>query len=320
MLWIPLLVFVSVLVISLGGMILIVSTRTEKGEIRKRLSLVRIRSLRDGDIPDFLKSMVLSEVPLLNRILKESRLAVLIDKRLKQGDLSIKVGTFILLSLAFFGVGSLIGFFLKWHVVLTVLVASLLCSAPYFVVGYRTRRRLKMFTAQFPDTLEMFSRSLRAGHSFIGAIQLVAQEMPAPVGPEFQKIFDEQNLGIPLRQALIDLTERVDSLDVKFFITALLIQRDTGGNLAEIIDKISYVIRERFRVQGQLRIFTAQARLSGMILALLPPLIALAIYFLNPEYLKPLWFDKLGNFMVGMAVVLQIAGMLVIRKIVRIKI
>jgi tight adherence protein B len=144
--------------------------------------------------------------------------------------------------------------------------------------------------------------------------------MPAPVGPEFQKIFDEQNLGIPLRQALIDFSERVDTMDAKFFVTAVLIQRDTGGNLAEIIDKISYVIRERFRVQGQLRIFTAQARLSGLVLSLLPPILALVIYSLNPNYLKPLWYDRLGNFLVVTAVVLQIAGMFVIRKIVRIKI
>ena len=127
----------------------------------------------------------------------------------------------------------------------------------------------------------MFARSLRAGHSFTGAIQLVAQEMPDPIGPEFSKVFEEQNLGIPLRQALIGMTDRVDILDVKFFVTAILIQRETGGNLAEIIDKIAYVIRERFRVQGQLKIFTAQARMSGFILALLP--IGVAVLHRDPE-------------------------------------
>src|SRR5512143_1758921 len=118
--------------------------------------------------------------------------------------------------------------------------------------------------------------------------------MPAPIGPEFQKVFDEQNLGIPLRQALIGLTERIDSLDVKFFVTAILIQRETGGNLAEIIDKISHVIRERFRIQGQLKIFTAQARMTGAILALLPVGLAVVIGMLNPDYLKPLWFEREG--------------------------
>jgi tight adherence protein B len=172
----------------------------------------------------------------------------------------------------------------------------------------------------FPEALEMFARSLRAGHSFTGAIQLVAQEMPDPIGPEFSKVFEEQNLGIPLRQALIGMTDRVDILDVKFFVTAILIQRETGGNLAEIIDKIAYVIRERFRVQGQLKIFTAQARISGTILALLPVGMAVLLGILNPEYMKPLWVEKTGKILIGVAVTMQILGFLAIRKIIRIKI
>ena len=320
MIWIPLLVFVSVLVLALGGYFLVVSTRTQKEDVKKRLSLLKIRSPQDKDVPELLKDELLSDVPGLNRILSGFGLAGRIDKRLRKTDLSIKVGTFVLLSFALFAIGILIGNLLDWHVVLSIAVGSLLFSLPSLAVDYKRRKRLNRFISQFPDTLEMLARSLRAGHSFTGAVQLVAQEMPSPVGTEFQKVFDEQNLGIPLRQALLDLTERVDSLDVKFFVTAVLIQRDTGGNLAEIIDKISYVIRERFRVQGQLRIHTAQARLSGLILAILPPLLAFVIFLMNPNYLKPLWFDRLGNFMLGMAVVLQIIGMLVIRKIVRIKI
>jgi tight adherence protein B len=320
MLWIPLLVFVSILVIVLGGMYLFVTARAGKGEVRKRLSLLRIRNLQDEDTPDFLKSELLSEVPFLNRILTESRLSIRIDKWLKQADLSITLGVFVLLSLALFGLGFLIGYIFKWQFAFSVAAGFLLSCFPSIVVNYKRKRRMKKFIFLFPDTLEMFSRSLRAGHSFTGALQLVAQEMPAPVGPEFQKVFDEQNLGIPMRVALTDLTDRIDSLDVKFFVTAVLIQRDTGGNLAEIIDKISYVIRERFRVQGQLRIFTAQARMTGLILVLLPPLLALIIQTLNPNYLKPLWFDRVGNIMIGMAVLLQIAGTLVIRRIVRIKI
>jgi len=319
MIWIPLLVFVSVLVLVLGGYFLIVSTRTRKGEVKERLSLLRIRNLQDGDVPDILKSELLSDVPGLNRFLSGFGPAVRIDKWLRQTDLSIKVGTFVLLSLALFAIGILIGNMLNWHFVLSVAAGFLLLSLPSLVVNSKRKKRLKRFISQFPDTLEMLARSLRAGHSFTGALQLVAQEMPPPVGPEFQKIFDEQNLGVPFRQALLDLTERVNLLDVKFFVTAVLIQRETGGNLAEIIDKIAYVIRDRFRIQGQLRIHTAQARLSGLILAFLPPTLGFVIFVMNPNYLKPLWFDPLGNLMIGMAVVLQITGMLVIRKIVRIK-
>jgi tight adherence protein B len=179
---------------------------------------------------------------------------------------------------------------------------------------------MKAFTAQFPDALEMFARSLRAGHSFTGAIQLVSQEMPNPMGAEFRQVFDEQNLGVPLREALTGMTRRVESLDARFFVTAILIQRETGGNLAEIIDKIAHVIRERFRIQGQLKTFTAQARMTGLILTFLPVGVAVAIMLLNPDYIRPLWVEKAGKFLIALAVCMQIAGGLVIRKIIRIKI
>jgi tight adherence protein B len=199
-------------------------------------------------------------------------------------------------------------------------VSAVLLSIPSLYVDVKRRIRVKRFISHFPDALEMFARSLRAGHSFTGAIQLVCQEMPDPIGPEFRKVFDEQTRGIPLRQALVGMTDRVDSLDVKFFTTAVLIQRDTGGNLAEIIDKISYVIRERFRVQGQLKVFTAQARMSGTVLALLPVGVALLIGMMNPEYLRPLWVTKAGRIMIAVAVIMQLLGMLAIRRIIRIKI
>ncbi|MBP2673250.1 MAG: type secretion system family protein [Deltaproteobacteria bacterium] len=320
MLWIALLVSVSVLVLVLGVLFLTGISRTEKEEFRKRLSLLRIRRIEDEGVPDFLKSELLSDVPLLNRLLTKFRTAVRIDRRLQQADVPFTVGTFILCSVVLLGAGLVIGFFLNWPLLLSLAVGLLLMYLPTAALNYRKRRRMTRFTELLPDTLEMFSRSLRAGHSFTGALQLVSQEMPAPVGPEFQKVFDEQNLGIPMRQALIDLTERVDIMDLRFFVTAILIQRDTGGNLAEIIDKISYVIRERFRVQGQLRIFTAQARMTGLILVALPPLLAFAIYILNPGYLMPLLTDPLGHVFITVAAILQIAGTLVIRKIIRIKI
>jgi tight adherence protein B len=257
---------------------------------------------------------------LLNRLLSRVNIAATIDRRLRQADMKMPVGTFLLLSLVLFFVGIVAGRILHWPTILSIVVGIALLTVPNLIVDIKRRRRLKRFMNHFPEALEMFARSLRAGHSFTGAIQLVAQEMPDPIGPEFSKVFEEQNLGIPLRQALIGMTERVDILDVKFFVTAILIQRETGGNLAEIIDKIAYVIRERFRVQGQLKIFTAQARMSGFILSLLPIGVAVLIGILNPEYLKPLWFEKTGRIMIAIAVTLQILGMLAIRKIIRIKI
>ncbi len=320
MIWIPVLVFLLVLLLLVGGYVLLATGRPERNEVKKRLSLLELKNLKGADLPEVLKSELLSDVPPLNRLLARLNFAVQIDRRLRQADLKIRVGTFVLISLTLFAVAMAAGSILHWPAILTLPVALALFVLPNAYVDVKRRIRVKRFLNHFPDALEMFARSLRAGHSFTGAIQLVAQEMPDPVGPEFRKVFEEQNLGIPLRQALIGMTERVNALDVKFFATAILVQRETGGNLAEIIDKISYVIRERFRVQGQLKIFTAQARMSGFVLALLPIGVAVMIGILNPDYLKPLWFERTGKVMISIAVIMQILGMLAIRKIIRIKI
>ncbi len=318
--WIPFLVFVLVLAVIFGGYLLFGPAHSERAEVKKRLSLLELRNLQVSEIPEFLKTELLSEVPILNRILSSLNVAVLIDKRLRQADLKMNVGTFVLLSGALLVIGLAAGSYLHWPLLVSIVVGVLLFFIPNIVVDFKRRLRVKKFLSRFPDALEMFARSLRAGHSFTGAIQLVAQEMPEPIGPEFRKVFDEQNLGIPLRQALIGLTERVDSLDVKFFVTAILIQRETGGNLAEIIDKISYVIRERFRIHGQLKIFTAQARLTGGILAFLPIGVGFLLWTINPDYMRPLWVERAGKILIGIAVAMQVTGMLVIRKIIRIKI
>jgi tight adherence protein B len=320
MIAVALLVFAAVLVITTGGYFLLAPASESSQELKRRLALLELRGIETSDIPDPLKKELLSDVPLLQRALSRLRLAQRMDARLRQAGVEMKVGVFALLSLSLFVLGTLIGLFLHWPFVLAILLGTILATAPGTVVGVKRRRRMKAFTSQFPDALEMFARSLRAGHSFTGAIQLVSQEMPHPLGSEFRQVFDEQNLGVPLREALTGMTHRVDSLDARFFVTAILIQRETGGNLAEIIDKIAHVIRERFRIQGQLKIFTAQARMTGTILSLLPIALALAIGFLNPDYLKPLWFERAGRFLIALAVCMQIAGALVIRKIVRIKI
>lgn len=319
MILIPLLVFLMVLVVVVGGYLVLGYEDTRK-EIDKRLAGLSGKDRLGDVLPAILKSQSLSDVPLLNRILSNLNFAIRVDRRLHQAGLPLKVGTFVLICLTLFAIGTTICLLLGWPPVFALAAGIALGLFPNAVVDTRRRRRIKNFTTHFPDALEMFARSLRAGHSFAGAIELVAEEMPAPVGPEFRKVYDEQNLGVSLRQALLGMTERIDSMDVKFLVTAILVHRETGGNLAEIIDKISYVIRERFRIQGQLRIFTAQARLTGIILSLLPVGASLVIGLLNPAYLRPLWVEPIGRMMVVTAVILQVAGVLVIRKIVRIKI
>jgi tight adherence protein B len=317
---IPLLVFAAVLVAILAVYLALAARGTGDRELKERLALLEIRGIEKADLPDVLKKELLSDIPPLQRLLSHLNLAQRIDTRLRQAGVEMKVGAFVLLSISLFGVGVLAGLLLHLHPLLGAALAFLLGLIPNALVGIRRTRRMKAFTAQFPDALEMFARSLRAGHSFTGAIQLVSQEMPDPMGTEFRQVFDEQNLGVPLREALTGMTRRVDSLDARFFVTAILIQRETGGNLAEIIDKIAHVIRERFRIQGQLKIFTAQARMTGLILTFLPVGVAVAIAFLNPDYIRPLWVERAGKFMIALAVCMQIAGALVIRKIIRIKI
>jgi tight adherence protein B len=320
MFWISAILFVVILTVLMLLYFLFVPGWAEKREIKKRLSLLELRNLMYEDLPDVLKSELLSDVPTLHRFLANFNVFVRIDKRLKQANLEMKVGTFILLSCLLFGVSLIMGAFLRWPFLASIFFGAFLFVVPTIVVNAKKNLRMKKFVMYFPDALEMFARSLRAGHSFTGAIHLVGQEMPDPIGPEFQKVFDEQNLGIPLRNALVSMSNRIDLLDVKFFVTAILIQRETGGNLAEIIDKISYVIRERFRIQGQLKIHTAQARLTGLVLAFLPVGVAFLLFLMSPDYMKPLWEEPTGRSMIMAAVVLQIAGMLVIRKIIRIKI
>jgi tight adherence protein B len=197
-----------------------------------------------------------------------------------------------------------------------------LCSAslPLLWLMYRRKKRFKTFAAQLPDALELISRALRAGHSLAAGFNLVQEEMPAPISVEFGRVFEEQNLGIPMEQALQALADRIPNLDLKFFSTAIILQRQTGGDLAEILDKIGYIIRERFKIWGQVQALTGEGRLSGAVLLALPPLLFVAVYRLNRDYIMLLFTDEMGQQMLAGAVIMQVLGALAIRKIVNIKV
>jgi len=180
--------------------------------------------------------------------------------------------------------------------------------------------RLNKFGGQLSDALELVARALRAGHSLAAGMHVVAQEMPVPISEEFNRVFEEQNLGIPIEDSLKSMCDRVPNLDLRFFVTSVGIQRQTGGDLAEILDKIGYVIRERFRILGQVKALTGEGRLSGVVLISLP--FALFAFMLNmkPDYVETLWTTDMGRIMAGVALVLQVLGALWIRKIVNIKV
>ncbi|HZZ71921.1 MAG TPA: type II secretion system F family protein [Pirellulales bacterium] len=197
-----------------------------------------------------------------------------------------------------------------------------ICAAflPYLWLSMRKKRRLKKFGAQLPDALELMSRALRAGHSLQSGFHLVAEEMTAPIATEFGRVFEEQNLGIPMNDALDSMTARVPNLDLKFFVTAIVLQRQTGGDLAEILDKIGTLIRDRFRIWGQIQALTGEGRLSGIVLLALPPALFVAVYRLNPEYATALFTDPMGKKMLIFGILTQILGAVVIRKIINIKV
>src|SRR5262249_49735034 len=193
-------------------------------------------------------------------------------------------------------------------------------SLPWSWLSWKRANRLKKFQAQLPEALELVARALRSGQSLANAMHVVAEEMPDPIAGEFGRVFDEQNLGIPIEEALKNMCERVPNMDLRFFVTSVGIQRQTGGDLAEILDKIGYVVRERFRILGQVKALTGEGRLSGVVLIALP--FGLFAFMLNakPDYVEPLWKHELGQKMSIFAIIAQIVGALVIRKIVNIKV
>ena len=193
-------------------------------------------------------------------------------------------------------------------------------SIPIVWLMNRRSSRLKRFEEQFPEALDLLSRAIRAGHALQTALGMVAEELPDPVGPEFKKTFEQQNFGLPLRDALNEMAARIGILDVRFFVTAVLIQRDTGGNLAEILDNLAHVVRERFKIRRQVRVHTAHGRFTGYVLLALPAALAIALSFINPEHMQTLFRERMGQMMLLGAMVMQTIGFIWIRQVIKIEV
>ena len=183
-----------------------------------------------------------------------------------------------------------------------------------------SQQRFEKFEELFPEAIDTLARAVRAGHAFTTALEMITGEMSEPIAGEFRQLYEEQKFGMPVRDALMNLTERVPLVDVKFFVTAVMLQRETGGNLAEILDNLSYVIRERFKIQRQVRVYTAQGRLTMALLMGMPPIIVAVMLFLNPGFIRPLFADPIGHALVVGGITLQTIGYFVIRKIIRIQV
>jgi tight adherence protein B len=220
-----------------------------------------------------------------------------------------------------FGVLASISVFMFTHLWWAAMVAFAagLGIQPMILKHKRTVRIYK-FEEHFPEALDLLSRAVRAGHAFSAGMKMVADELDDPVGPEFRKAFDEQNYGLPLKESLNALAERIPLLDVKFFATAVLIQRETGGNLAEILDNLANVVRERFKIRRQVRVHTAHGRFTGYVLMALPAFLAIALMFINPEHMNLLFEEQIGKMMIVACIVMQAIGFIWIKQIVKIEV
>jgi len=257
----------------------ILDRRSERARLlRDRLAAVQKSVERQpSEELALLRDEMLSEIPALDSLLRRSERVSNLQAMLSQADLDIRAGNMLLLCggsgvafavLAFYTGGS---FIFGW---VGLLLGTFL---PYSYASYRRSKRFQKFEELFPEAIDTLARAVRAGHAFTTALELIANEVAEPIASEFRKLFEEQKFGLPVRDALINLTQRMPLVDIKFFVTAVMLQRETGGNLAEILDNLSYVIRERFKIMRQVRVYTAQGRLTMVLLMLLPPVIVMVM-------------------------------------------
>ena len=316
------LVFVFALFLVLGSYLLAThGTDKKRARLQKRLSEALLHSANTEDVDVVLaRNEIMSEIPWVNRTLINIQAALQLKRMLDQADLHITPSRLLMFSFMAGMLGALAASVLTVFIPIMIL-AGLACAAiPLVHVWWKRKRRFDAFLYHLPDSLDLISRALSAGHAFSEALHMVSMEMPEPIATEFRKAYEEQNLGLSIKLALENLTQRMPLLDLKLCVTAILIQRETGGNLAEILEKVAYTIRERFRIMGDLKTLTTSSRMSAWLLCALPIFVALAVTVMNPEYMSVLWRDPRGHYLIAAALTMQITGMLIVRKILNIKI
>jgi tight adherence protein B len=271
-------------------------------------------------IVDLRKDELLSAVPLINRLLLRMELAPRLRILLYQANLKWTAGGLILMSLVSFIIAGYLVYLRTGAVLFGLAIGALIGAAPVYYVLHRRTQRFNQFEQGLPEALDLMVSALRAGHSLVAALSLVSRESGDPIGGEFRICFDEQNYGLELRTAMENLVTRVPLQDLRIVATAILIQKESGGNLAEVLEKASSLIRDRFRLKRQVRVHTAQGRLTGWILSFLPLILGILLYIVNPKMLSVLWTTEIGRKLMYTALAMTITGGLIIRKIVNMEV
>ncbi len=317
MLWVLIFV-VSVVCIEMFHYAYRTIRRPDRQKIRKRLR--KISSGKDRNGLSILRRRVLSEVPFLNRFLLGIPMVRRLDRLLQQADAQYPLGFFMLLTIFLALAGYLGGSWGTRNYALATMIAALMGALPFFYLRSKKKRRMRKFQRQLPDALELVARALRAGHAFSSGMKLAADEFDDPLGPEFEETLDEINFGISVSDALKNLSGRVDCPDLNYFVVSVILQRETGGNLAEIIEGIAHLIRERFKLQGRIRVLAAEGKLSAIILLILPFAVAVILRFINPKYITLLSTDPLGKVMTATAALLMFVGVLFMKRMIDIRV
>jgi len=301
---------------------LFVHAPAEKRHFQSRIEAIREASVaRGSDMElELLRQETLSRIPAVNRILSNFPIFLQINLFLQQAAMDLTVGMFLGLSLLIALIALFSGLLLNLPLLFGLVLFFIFGAVPYVVIAVKRHLRFSKFEEQFPDAIDLLARAVRAGHAFTTGLELIGQELSDPVAMEFRRAYEQQNLGLPIRDTLQNLLVRVPLPDVHIFVTALIIQRESGGNLAEILDNLSRVIRERFKLYRQINVFTAQGRITLWFLIGMCPITGILLYLLKPEYMQRLFTDPLGQRAVLFAACLQMLGYLVIRRIVQPKI
>ncbi|MGC9199926.1 MAG: type II secretion system F family protein [Acidobacteriaceae bacterium] len=316
-----LLILVFLGVFAVLSLILAASSVGTSQQAKQTLALIHSalagqQSGTNDPIVDIRKNELLSSVPWLHRWLLTVEVAPRLRNLLYQADVRWTVGGLLLMSGTCFLIPIYLIYLRTGTLIFAMLIGLLVGCAPLLYVLYKRRLRFDKFEEELPEALDLMVSALRAGNSLVASLSLVAQESPNPIGPEFRICFDEQNYGLELRTAMSNLLTRVPLQDLRIVVTAILIQKESGGNLAEVLDKTAYVIRERYRLKRQVRVHTAQGRLTGWILSFLPVVLGIALYLVNPDAMSLLWNRPMGIKLLYASGCLTVTGALVIRKIV----